>query len=285
VTREAVSGFLLGTGLRLLFVWLGALVLVWIAWRLVDRLSLLAEDDDPTTLSEREKRARTMAGILRNAILVGVIGTALMITLTEVGVPIGPLLASAGVVGLAIGFGAQSLVKDLIAGFFILLENQFGVGDVIEAAGVSGKVEAINLRITVLRDVHGKVHFIPNGEIKVVSNLTKGFSRAVVDLGVAYAADPGKVERVLRETAEGLRKDPVFEFRVLEPAEILGLESFGEYSIGYRVILKTLPGKQWDVAREFRKRARAALDQAGIEIPYPHRVIVQRSEERNHPSS
>ena len=223
--------------------------------------------------SEQEKRAKTLSGIIATSISVIIYAIALMMIITEFGINIGPLLAGAGVAGLAIGFGAQSLVKDVISGFFLIMEDQIRVGDVANVAGIGGLVEAINLRTTRLRDLEGKVHIIPNGSIGVATNFTKDWSRALVEIGVAYKENVDNVIGILKEVGEELRKDPAFKEVILEPMTVLGLDSFGDSSINIRIYFKTLPIKQWEVAREFRKRVKKAFDEKGIEIPFPHRTI------------
>ncbi len=198
--------------------------------------------------------------------------------LREIGLDITPLLAGAGVAGLAIGFGAQSLIKDVIAGFFILMEDQFHVGDVIQAAGVSGQVERMSLRTTIVRDLQGTVHFIPNGEIKVASNLTKEWSRAVLEVGIDYQEDLDRTLHVLAEVGRELAADASFGPMVLEPPQVLGVESLGESQVTLRLLIKTLPSKQWDVARELRRRIKNRFDREKIALPYPHRVVITRAE-------
>jgi small conductance mechanosensitive channel len=193
--------------------------------------------------------------------------------LRAIGLDIGPLLAGAGVIGLAVSFGAQSLVKDIISGLFILFENQFGVGDVVRIKDVSGRVEKMTLRIVVMRDLHGVVHIVPNGEITQVSNLTRAFSRAVVEIGVAYKEDVDRVIGVLREIANEFAEDADWKPLLVEEINIPGIESFGESSVNLRVIATTVPLKQWDVARELRLRIKRRFDAEGIEIPFPHRTI------------
>lgn len=266
------------SGFRVLFIVSAAFVSARLVHILIGRLRVLAEDDDPLVQSEREKRAVTLSSILKQVASITIAVIAFMMILHEFRLDIAPIIAGAGIVGLAVGFGAQSLVKDVISGFFILLENQYDVGDVISGAGVSGSVEKMNLRFTQLRDIEGRVHFIPNGEFRVISNLTRGWSRAVVDIGISYDEDVDKVQRVLVEVAEGLKADPIYGVSMIEPMEILGIESFAESAVSIRVLFKTLPGRQWPVAREFRKRVKRRFGELGIEIPFPHRVLVSRTE-------
>ncbi len=258
---------------RIVLIPIAAYVTTKLLNRLVRRLERLADDGDPTTQSELEKRAATLGRILRQAIAVFVWGTAAMLVLSELGVSIGPILAGASIAGVAVGLGAQTLVRDMIAGFFILLENQFRVHDVISVAGVSGTVEAINLRTTVLRDDAGRVHVIPNGAISVVTNLTREWSVAVLDIGVPYAEDLDRVLSVLKDVGDGLEKDPAFARKLLRRFEYPGIETFGESAVVVRMEVRTLPQERWSVAREVRARVKKAFDAAGIEIPFPHVTI------------
>jgi moderate conductance mechanosensitive channel len=194
--------------------------------------------------------------------------------LGAVGVQLAPLLAGAGVVGLAVSFGAQSLVKDVISGLFTLFENQFGVGDVIRIEGVSGTVEKMTLRVVVLRDVHGVVHIVPNGQITKVSNLTRSWARAVLDVEVAYREDPDRVIAVLRELGRELYEDAQWRPLLIDPVEVPGIETMTDSSITIRVMVKTLPLKQWEVARELRRRIKLRFDQEDIHVPTPLPTVV-----------
>ena len=266
------------SGLRLLLIAAASVLLVRLLSSLVDRILHLMANGSGATISEAEKRARTMASLLRTVGTAFIIVVAVLMALREIGLDITPLLAGAGVAGLAIGFGAQSLIKDVIAGFFILMEDQFRVGDVIQAAGVSGQVERMSLRTTIVRDLQGTVHFIPNGEIKVASNLTKEWSRAVLEVGIDYQEDLDRTLHVLAEVGRELAADASFGPMILEPPQVLGVESLGESQVTLRLLLKTLPSKQWDVARELRRRIKNRFDREKIAIPYPHRVVITRTE-------
>lgn len=222
---------------------------------------------------EQKKRIDTLTRTVINTLTIVIIVMAVMIILGQIGINVGPIMAGAGVLGLAVGFGAQSLVKDVITGFFILLDNRINIGDVIQAAGVAGLVESINLRVTTLRDLEGKVHFIPNGEISVVSNLTKGWSRCVLDIGVAYKEDTDHVCEVLKRVGDELLEAPEYSDVILEPLEILGVDAFANSQVTIKMMFKTKPIKQWMVAREFRRRVKKAFDAEGIEIPFPHRTL------------
>ena len=227
------------------------------------RRGLLADGAED---SHARKRATTLTGIVRVAAAAVVWVTAFVMVLSEVGIAVGPVLAAAGVGGIAIGFGAQSLVRDVIAGFFILMENQFDVGDVAEVAGVSGKVESISLRTTVLRGLDGTRHVVPNGEIRVSSNLTKEYSRYVVDVPLAYDTDPDEVIAIARRVGEMMRWEPEWGRAMSEPLEVLGVEDYADRGLLVRMYLETVPGQQWRVGREFRQRLQRALREAGLEI-------------------
>ncbi len=277
-TFEEILGWLRTGGLRLAIIAAGSLLLVHLLRLGADRVVRAVVEGGAGRVGEREKRALTLAHIVRTVGATAIVIIATMMALRELGLDIIPIIAGAGVVGLAVGFGAQSLIKDVIAGFFIILEGQFAVGDVIKTGDISGQVERLNLRVTMLRDINGAVHFIPNGEIKIVSNLTKEWSRVALDIGVAYHEDIDRVVGVLERTGQDLARDERMGPLILEPPEVLGIESFGESQVTIRVLVKTLPQKQWEIARELRKRIKAAFDKEGIEIPYPHQVHLTRVE-------
>ena len=236
------------------------------------RIERMVDDGDATMTTLREKRGMTIAQLLRTIGGTTTIVVAFLLTL-NLFVEIGPLLAGAGIIGLAISFGAQSLVKDFISGFFILFEDQFVVGDVIEAAGKSGVVERMSLRVVALRDLQGTLHIIPNGEIKVVSNKTRGWSRAAIDVGIAYDADIDHALEVLRDEAARFSADPAWKGRLEGAVEVPGVESLGDSAVVVRMLARTQPGSQWDVARELRRRLKKRLDAEGLEIPFPQRKV------------
>ncbi len=233
----------------------------------------LAASDRSGTAVERSARARTLLPLARKALLLLLIVLAAFIILSELGIDVAPLIAGAGVVGIAIGFGAQSLVKDVISGFFILLENTMAVGDVVDIDGNAGLVEAISVRTVVLRDLAGTVHTIPFGSVARIKNLTKDFSFYVADIGVAYREDVDRVIEVIREVGEDLREDPAFRPVIIAPLEVLGVDQFADSAVIIKVRLKTRPIQQWNVGREFNRRLKKRFDAEGIEIPYPHRTL------------
>ncbi|HEY7026018.1 MAG TPA: mechanosensitive ion channel family protein [Gemmatimonadales bacterium] len=260
---------------QVVFIWLFAFA----AWRLVRliarRIVTAVDDHDDTAFTEREQRGYTIAQLLKSLGRVVIVGVAILLSL-NVFVNIGPLLAGAGILGLAVSFGAQSLVKDVIAGFFFLLEGQFAVGDVIEVAGRSGVVERMTLRVVMLRDANGVVHMIPNGQITTVSNMTRTWSRAVVDVGVAYGTDVDRALEVFRDEAERFAKDEHWSSKFDGDPEVVGVNSLDESQITIRTQFRTHAGQQWAVGREFRRRILTRLAREGIEIPFPARSVSLR---------
>ena len=228
------------------------------------------DEKDPEA---QEKRIRTITSLLSTIVVTLIWVTALLMTLEQLGLDVAPVLASAGIVGLAIGFGAQNLVRDIISGFFLILENQVRVGDVAIVNGTGGLVETINFRTLSLRDLSGVVHVFPNGTITTLSNRTKGWSAYVMDIGVAYKEDTDKVTEVMKEVAEEMQGDPNYERKILEPIEIFGVDQFGDSAVVIKARLKTIPIQQWFVGREYLRRLKKAFDARGIEIPFPHRTL------------
>jgi len=222
---------------------------------------------------ESRKRIETIVRLLKQAGLLAIWITFFLIILREIGVEVGPLIASAGIVGLAIGFGAQNLVRDVISGFFMILENQIRVGDVAVINGTGGLVEAINFRTTVLRDLAGIVHFFPNGTITTLSNMTTEWSAYVVDIGVAYKENTDEVIEVIREVADGLMADEDMKNLILEPPEIFGVDKLDNSAVIIKGRIKTLPIQQWTVGREFLRRIKLSFDEKNIEIPFPHSTV------------
>lgn len=227
---------------------------------------------------EVQKRADTLSHMIQSVLSTAIIIVAAITVMGELGIAIGPILTAAGIAGVAIGFGAQSLVKNVLSGFFILLEDQLRVGDVVEVAGKSGLVEKITLRTTVLRDLSGNVHYIPNGEITVVTNMTKEYSRYVFDIGVAYREDVDQVIEVIKQIDLDLRNDPDYHDDIITPIEILGLDKFADSAVIVRARTTTKPIQQWRVGREFNRRLKKVFEEKGIEIPYPHVTVYMGKE-------
>ncbi len=259
------------SGLRIMLIIVGMLLLFSLLQRLVERFRRLYEGRlfGPTEL----KRADTLTQVIRDLARVVILGVGGMMVLSEVGVDLKPLLAAAGLGGLAIGFGAQSMVKDVISGFFILLEDSVRVGDVVEIAGVGGLVEQVKLRTIVLRDESGSIHVIPNGTINTVKNMTQLYSYYVFNIGVAYRENVDEVMALLKDIAEELRQDSEFSGDILEPLEMWGVDRFADSAVIVKCRIKTKPIRQWRIGREMNRRIKNTFDAKGIEMPFPHQTI------------
>lgn len=294
-----VADWMIGTPLALLGLLLVGFVIRWLLHRLVDRLIGRAEtgvlpqritrmslgslssgkgagSQEIAAASRRVQRAKTMGALLKSIIsgvLVAVFGTMM---LSEVGINVGPIIASAGIIGIALGFGAQSLVSDFLSGVFMIVEDQYGVGDEIDLGEAIGTVEAVSLRITRVRDVNGTVWYVRNGEIARVGNMSQNWSRTVLDVSVAYHEDLARVRRVLDDVAHDLWEDEDFKGVIIERPSVWGVQELGADGIAVRVALKTAPREQWAVAREMRQRIKARFDFEGIEMPFPQRTVWHR---------
>lgn len=263
-------------GLRVLLIGLLAFLLLRALRAAVRRFERHFAQVHDSAGAENAKRARTLGDLMRNVFSLVISAIAALMVLQELRINIMPILTGAGILGLAVGFGAQTLVKDVISGFFLILENQVRVGDVAKINGTGGLVEAINLRTIVLRDERGAVHVFPCGSVNTLANLSKDYAYALLDIQVAYKHDTDEVVKVLQHVADDMRQSDSHGPWMLEPLEVIGVEGFGESSVTIRIRMKTLPLKQWDTAREFRRRIKKAFDAAGIEIPFPQRGITVR---------
>ncbi len=222
---------------------------------------------------EMQKRSRTISNVITSTIGI-VIGIVVLFTiLAEVGINIAPALASLGILGLAVSFGAQSLIKDLINGIFILVENQYGVGDVIRVGDIAGLVEEVNLRRTILRDLDGAVHYIPNNEIGIVTNLTKEYSRVNMNITVAYREDLDKVIKVINRVCRDMANEKDWKDKIIKLPQVLRVNNLGESGIEINIVGDTLPLAQWDIMGELRKRIKKEFDKENIEIPFPHMKV------------
>ena len=295
-----IADWLIGKPLAVTMIILVGLVIRWLLHRVVDRVVRQAsegglgdkvsrfsfgkaaeatEAQNAIASARRTQRAQTMGDLLKSIItglLVAIIGT---MVLSEVGVNIAPIIASAGIVGVAIGFGAQSLVKDFFSGIFMIVEDQFGVGDVVDVGEAIGTIEAVTLRVTRLRSLDGTVWYVPNGEIMRVGNLSQNWSRAVIDVGVAYESDIGQAIDVLTAVGAEMWEDEEWRELLIEAPEVTGVEGLGADSIDLRLMVKTAPLQNWKVARHLRRRIKARFDEEGIEIPFAQRVVWHRQEE------
>ncbi len=279
ISLEALLEWFVGPALRIILILVGAWLLSRVTRPILERLEplILRARQRGEPEAEAQKRAHTLTHIMWHVVRITIAVVAVIMVLGQLGLQIGPILAGVGIVGLAVGFGAQSLVKDVISGFFLLLENHYRVGDWVEVGSVEGLVEAATLRVTVLRDRQGRIHVIPNGEITILTNYTMEWSRALLDIGVAYKEDVDEVMAVLTEVGEQLREDEPFSDFILEPMEIMGVEEFGDSQVTIRLFFKPQPLKQWMVAREFRRPVKKTFDERGIEIPFPHRTVYMGS--------
>ncbi len=278
------AGWVIGKPLSIAWLVVLALVARWLLFRLIDRLvkrarsgvlpnalsrGPFAEPEGEILTHRRVQRAQTIGSLLKS-IVSGVIFTIVVImAISELGYNVAPLIASAGILGLALGFGAQSLVKDFLSGIFMIFEDQYGVGDSINLGEISGTVEAVSLRVTRLRDVDGTVWYVRNGEILRVGNQSQNWSRSVVDITVGYKEDVTRVRRILKEVAHDLWEDDLFRDKIIEEPEVWGVQSLGPDSVVVRVTLKTMPQQQWNVSREMRERVKKRFDEEGIEMPRP----------------
>ncbi|MBR9980096.1 MAG: mechanosensitive ion channel family protein [Desulfatitalea sp.] len=264
------------TGLRitliLFFAWAGVKLIQHLLNRLEGRLVKKSERQGEPP-SESAKRIETIVRLIKQAAMLFLWLTVGLVILKELGVEIAPIIASAGIAGLAIGFGAQNLVRDIISGFFIILENQIRVGDVAVVNGTGGLVEKINFRTIILRDLGGVVHIFPNGSVTTLSNLTNEWSAFVFDIGVAYKENTDRVIEVMSGVGQSLMDDPAFAPLILEPPEIFGVDKFADSAVIIKGRIKTKPIRQWFVGREYLRRIKHAFDENNIEIPFPHRTL------------
>jgi len=272
LSPASVMSWFLEHGVRLVLLVVGAYLALKFAHMLLSKAGLLIQpyDESASAEIERQKRAETISSVLQRLATVIIVLVTILMLLGELGVNTTPLLTSLGVIGVALGFGAQQLVGDLLAGCFHIFENQIRIGDVAVINGTGGAVQEIHLRTTVLRSLDGTVHVFRNGSISTLSNMTKRFSYYVVDLGVAYKEDTDRVCQVVREVVDEMQQDEQHGASILEPVEILGVDSFADSAVVIKLRIKTLPVKQWEVGREFRRRIKYRFDQEGIEIPFPH---------------
>jgi small conductance mechanosensitive channel len=282
-------------GLRIALILLTAIVVRWLLRRLIDRLTKGGNADRKPSLlrplrerapqalgalvsERRDQRAKTIGSVLKSVTTMGVFGIAFIQVLTEIGMNVAPILTSAGILGVAIGFGAQNLVKDFLSGMFMMLEDQYGVGDVVDLGPATGTVESVGLRITTIRDTNGTVWYVRNGEILRVGNMSQNWARSVLDVNVGYREDLVKVRQVLRDIAHDLWEDEDFRGQIIEEPEVWGVESITPEGVVVRVTLKTAPMEQWAIAREMRERILARFAYEGIEIPIPQRMVWHRDE-------
>lgn len=275
---QMAGQWVLTSGLRIVLV----LILTVVAFKAARILStrVLSFVKNKENDIEIQKRVDTLGSVIRYMFTIVIFMVATMMILRELGIEIGPILAAAGIVGLAVGFGAQSLVQDVISGFFILMEDQIRVGDIVQISGRAGLVERVTLRMTILRDFSGHVHYVRNGNIDVVTNMTKEFSYYVFEIGVAYRENVDEVNEVIRSVDEELRQDAEYAGDILEPIEIVGLDRFADSALVIKARIKTLPSKQFRIGREFNRRLKKKFDERDIEIPFPHVTLYMGKDKR-----
>jgi len=272
---------IIGTGIRLVIILVVLWVISWLVHKALDRFQArLAEKgtEKGKAGTEQAKRAETLTHLLRQLVRIAVLAVAALVVLKEIGVEIAPILAGAGILGLAVGFGAQNLVRDVISGFFLILENQVRVGDVAIINGTGGLVEAIAFRTITLRDLAGTVHIFPNGTITTLANMTRDWSAYVFEIGIAYGEDSDRAVAVIQRVGEELAADEHFGPLIQEPLEVFGVDKLADSAVVIKGRVKTWPIHQWEVGRELLRRVKKAFDAEGIEIPFPQRAVHVRQE-------
>ena len=270
---EQVGTWLRSHGITILIILLVSFIAYYLLGITTKALSRRIQAMDDVEDSELDRRTKTIFRVIHSTGVVIIIGTATMMILTEMGVAITPVLASVGFVGLAFGLGAQTLVKDMIAGLFILIEDQYTVGDVAEIGGITGTVEHMTLRATELRDLYGTVHVIPNGEIRIVANKSRDWSRAIVDVNVTYDEDVDTAVQTLQEIGEAMAQDETMAPLLQEPAMVTGVEGLENWAVRLRIMVKTLPNAQWEVQRYLRRQIRLIFAEKGLELAFPRQDL------------
>jgi len=276
VPLKTIAEWAFGRGLKILLIGVLAYALVRTTALLVRRFEHETSQGTTVDALERGKRARTLGSLVNNVATTAIIGAAVLMVLEQFGVDVTPILTGAGIAGLAVGFGAQTLVRDIISGFFMILEDQVRVGDSAAINGTGGLVEEINLRTIVLRDEEGTVHVFPNGSITTLANRSKEFSYYVITLPIPYHEDVDRVTAILRDVGAELQRDPHYGVFILEPIEVMGIDAFSEWAVQIKLRIKTVPQRQNEVGRELRKRIRRAFDQHNVAVPFPDRLVAVR---------
>jgi len=279
VILSTLTLWMVKSGFAIILTIIVSLIVLKLSNTLIDKYfnRLISIKDD----GELKKRVDTLQYTVKSLVNIVVSAIGITIILAKLGINIGPILAAAGVLGIAVGFGAQRFIEDIITGFIILIEDQIRVGDVVEIAGKSGYVEKVDLKMVVLRDLSGNVHYVRNGKIDTITNMTKDFSFYVFDVGIAYRENVDRAIEIMKHVDEELRQDERFKTDILEPLEILGLDKFADSAMIIKSRVKTKPIRQWAVGREFNYRLKKKFDEHGIEIPFPHRTIYVKKEQEN----
>ena len=273
-TAQDILLWLANEGLIVLAIMFGAYLARHFSGMIIRKVvSTSIQPDSYATPKDEKQREDTIVSILHAIVRVGIWVVAGLIIVGTLGVDLGALVAGAGALSLAIGFGAQSMISDFVAGVFIIMENQYRVGDVVEINGKSGVVESITIRTTVLRDLDGHQHHVPNGQISNATNMSKDYSNVHLDMGVSYDADIDKVEKVINETGKTMAKTKKWSEMIIDAPAFLRVDSFGDSSVNVKILARVTPGSQWSVAGEYRRRLKKAFEKNKIEIPYPHIVV------------
>lgn len=271
---EVVLNWISSNGLKIFLIlivaYIAHLIFKNLSKKIIERFVVSRPGEDKDA---EEKREKTLVKIVHGTVHIILIVVVFLMILSEIGINIGPLIAGAGVVGIAVGFGGQYLVRDIISGLFIILENQYRVGDVVEIAGIAGSVEGITLRKTILRDLDGVVHHIPNGEITTVSNKTQGVSKINLNIGVGYNTDINKLRDIINKTGEKMFNEEEFKFDMKEPPKFLRVDDLGDSAVIVKILGEVRPGSQWALTGELRKRLLEEFRKEGIEIPFPQIVV------------
>lgn len=274
MNKDLIVNWFVEHGVAILGILFVSIVSYWLLGLITGALSRQIQEMDGQEDSELDKRTETIFRVVRSTGIVLILGTAVLMILTEIGVSITPVLASVGFAGLALGLGAQTLVKDIISGLFILIENQYTVGDAIEINGLSGSVEEMTLRATMMRGLNGTLHIIPNGEIRVVSNMSRDWSRAVLDVGITYDADVDAAVDLLNKIGEQMVEDTAVAPLLLETPFVTGIEGLDDWAVRLRIMARTHPGQQWAIQRYLRREIRLQFAAEGIDIAFPRQDMV-----------
>lgn len=271
---SSIQPWLLTHGIKILFIIIGSIIINKVLNKFIEKTVRIMVQPELNSHDDSEvKRENTLISIFSATAFITIFSVASLMVLQEVGMEIGPLLAGAGIIGLAFGFGGQYLIRDVITGLFIILENQYRIGDVVKFDTLGGTVERITLRMTTLRDLDGVVHHIPHGEIKQVSNLSKQFARINLNIGVAYKTNLDHAIRIINETGNQMFNEEFWKEALITAPQFLRVDDLGDSSITLKVLGETIPSRKWEITGEFRKRIKEAFDREGIEIPFPQRVI------------
>lgn len=274
IVSETVAPWFLNHGFKIVIILIIAFVLEKISCSVISRaIRVTVRSNHFRNKEEERQRENTLTQIFTWTARILILVVALLMILPEIGIAIGPVLASVGIVGLALGFGGQYLIRDIISGLFIILENQYRIGDVVDFDGTSGEVTRITLRMTTLKDMDGNIHHVPHGEIKKVTNMTKDFSKVNLNIGVAYETDLEQLEDVINTVGLSLTQDPDWQEKLLSAPKFLRVQDFADNAIIVKIVADTQPTYQWAITGEIRKRLKIAFDRAGIQMPYPQRVI------------